>query len=161
MTYEENKLVQIIGAICAKPKLLIMDEPKNYLTTEKYRMVLEDLSRLNRNGVTIVMAVDKFNDLKGYCNRYAYLKEGALAGKGKIPGRISKIKIVTVRNGNIKLIEKYMAKCIAVRRDERIYLYKGDVQMLFAVLYKADCEDCMIEDMTLEERIDRDFSRWI
>ncbi len=161
MSYKGNKLVQIIAAICARPRLLILDEPKNFLDRKSYKMVLEDLRQMNRSGTTILLAAEKYSDVEGYCTYYAYLKEGELVSSGKLIKRTRKCKIVTVRGGNVDFLEKHMERCISERRGEKVFLYKGDSQMLFLLLYKADCEDCTVEDMTLEEELDRNFDRWL
>ncbi|MBR1931648.1 MAG: ATP-binding cassette domain-containing protein [Lachnospiraceae bacterium] len=160
MTYKENKLVQIIGAISARPRLLILDEPKNFLDKRTYRMLLEELVRLNRTGTTILMAVEKYSDAAGYCSHYAYLKEGQLAASGRAVKRTRKSKIVTARGGDIPFLKKHMERCIRERKGEIVFLYKGDPQMLLLFLYKADCEDWSVEDLTLEEELDRNFERW-
>lgn len=161
MSYKENKLVQIISAISARPRLLILDEPKNFLDKKSYSMLLEDLRQMNKTGTTIVMAVEKYSEVSAYCSHYAYLKEGKLVSAGRVSKRTRKCKIVTVRGGNTAFLEEHMERCIAERRGEKVYLYKGDSQMLFLLLYKADCEDCIVEEMTLEEELDRNFDRWL
>ena len=46
MTYQDNKLVQIIAAICAGPELFILDEPNKYLSDPVWQMVCEELKKI-------------------------------------------------------------------------------------------------------------------
>jgi ABC-type multidrug transport system ATPase subunit len=170
MTYNENKSVQLAAAICAKPDLLILDEPANFLDEKNYAFLLKALKRLNELGMTILLAAEKYADAKGYCHRYAYLKGGAVIESGNLtyPGR--RHKIVLVSGGNKTYLEQNMSGIIedAFVKDEyfeagyakSIYLYSGDMRRLPDLIRQSECRDFVIEEMTFEEEIDMDFSRW-
>lgn len=160
MTYRNNKLVQIIAAISAVPKLLILDEPVNFLDVKTYRRVLEDLCRLQAIGTSIFVAAEKYADVGGYCNAYAYMKEGSIVCQKKVPDPDYRWKIVGVSKGNSEILDQYMDQFLFCRRNVNYYLYCGDMVLLPEYLKCSGCLDCSVEELTLEEEINRDYARW-
>ena len=170
MTYNENKSVQLTAAICAKPDLLILDEPANFLDEKNYAFLLKALKRLNELGTTILLAAEKYADAKGYCYRYAYLKEGMLKECGDVPYPDQRPKVILVSGGNKTYLERNMSGVIenAFVKDEYFeagyarsaYIYHGEMEHLPDLLHRAACRDFCIEEMTFEEEIDMDLSRW-
>lgn len=160
MTYQNNKLVQIIAAVCMVPKLLILDEPLNYLDMDTYRNLLEDLKKLNRKGMTILAAAERYADIGNYCNKYAYMKEGQIICHGEIPVPDFRWKVVSVYGGNQEYLKAYMEQFLFERNDRYYYLYCKDMELLPQYLKGCDCLDCIVEEMTFEEEINHDFSRW-
>ena len=170
MTYNENKSVQLAAAICARPELLILDEPANFLDEKNYAFLLKALKRLNELGTTILLATEKYADAMGYCRRYAYLKEGSVKKCGTVPYPDCRQKIVSVSGGNKTYLEQSLGGVIqdAFVKDEyaeagyarSVYLYDGEMGLLPNFLHRCACRDFTVEEMTFEEEIDQDFSRW-
>lgn len=161
MTYRHNKIVQIIAAICAKPRLLVLDEPVNFLGKEFYRKLLGHLESWNREEkMTILMAAEKYEHVDGYCTDFAYLKEGKIVAAGKAPKREERKKAVTTFGGRAALLDKYLGEKISEYHGRTVYLYHGADDMLLAVLYKAECADFMVETLSLEEDLDKNYERW-
>lgn len=159
LTYEENKMLQIAGAICAMPELLILDEPKNFLGRDTYRKLLDCLEWLCKNGMTILLAAEAYADVRSYCTHYAYLKEGKITAAAKVPIPDYRKKVVIVDKKK-DILSDAMEKCIAIRRDRMYYLYSGDSCRLCDVIMQSGCEDLIIEELTLEEELDQDYTRW-
>ena len=51
----EQQRVSIMRAISNRPQILLADEPTGNLDSDNSRMVMEILSRLNKEGTTIIM----------------------------------------------------------------------------------------------------------
>lgn len=160
MTYQQNKLVQIVGAVCAEPNFLILDEPANFLEQKTYRRLLEYLKKWNQLGMGILIAVEKYADVRGICKSYAYLKEGIFVAMGNVSDNDVRCKVVTITDGNAEYLEKNMEQCIEEHGNKKIYLYKREMNRLADILSKSECSDWIVEEMTLEEELESDFSRW-
>ncbi len=169
LTYEENKMLQIAGAVSAMPEMLVLDEPKNFLGRNTYRKLLDCLEWLCKKGMTILLAAEAYADVRSYCTHYAYLKEGKIvaAAKVPIPDYRKKMVIVDKREDLAEqetkkraILSDAMEKCIAIRRDRMYYLYTGDCRQLCDVIMQSGCKDLIIEELTLEEELDQDYTRW-
>ena len=160
MTAQENKLVQVIGAVCAGPRLLILDEPSNFLGRQAYALLLKHLGQWNRKGMTVLLAAEQYEAAGGFCSRYAYLKGGRIIVDSSAPSGEQRGKIITVAGGKGEVLKKYLPNCISRYDGKTVHYYKGDMQRLALILYYAACEDWAVEELTLREELDGDFSRW-
>lgn len=52
----QAKLVSIIRALAVKPKALLLDEPLNHIDVNNTALLIEDLTKLVRDGSTVVIA---------------------------------------------------------------------------------------------------------
>lgn len=160
LTYQENKMAQIITALCANPTFLILDEPMNFLDNETYLKVLDLLQERNRKGMGILLAAEKYEDVKGRCGAYAYLKEGKILASAEVPTPDYRKKIVTVtggRQGNLKTV---MNRVADLGEEKAAYLYQGSMEELPAILNEARGKDFTVEELTLEEELEENYSRW-
>ena len=163
MTYRNNKMVQIIGAISSMPKLLVLDEPKNFLDKITFYDLLEYLEHLCINGMTIVITAKTYQDIRGFCTHYAYLKEGNIMATSKVPVFDYRKKIITFYNATKSLkesISKISNQKISEYKNKSCYLYEKNINELGAILTQEDYEDMVIEELTLEEELNQDYSRW-
>ena len=165
MTYNENKLCQIVGLICSNPKLLILDEPCNFINKEHWSKLLQVLYKLNQEGMTIVLAVEKHEMLEGHCDTLLYLKDGEVAQHitfNKEETRCDyRQKMVGVVGGNKEVLRQYLGESLFEVNRKSYYRYEGMTERLCKILVKASCEDVTIEEMTLEEELDSNFDRWM
>lgn len=163
MTYRNNKMIQIIGAISSMPKLLVLDEPKNFLDKSTFYDLLECLEELCSNGMTVVITAKTYQSIRGYCTHYAYIKEGSIVAANQVPIPDYRKKIVTFYGACESIKEsltQLMQQKISEYRKKSCYLYEKSTQELVAFLTQGGYEDVIIEELTLEEELDRDYSRW-
>lgn len=160
LTYQENKMVQIITAVCANPDFLILDEPMNFLDNDTYLKVLDLLEERNRKGMGILLAAEKYGDVKGRCGSYVYLKEGKIHAFGGVPNPDYRKKIVTVVGGRQESLRTVMDKVADLGEEKAAYLYQGAMGELPGILGEAEGRDFTVEELTLEEELDADYSRW-
>ncbi len=71
----QQQLVAVARAVIAEPKLILADEPTGSLHSSQGTMIMELLSRLNEDGVTIVQ-VTHDERVAGYGRRTILLKDG-------------------------------------------------------------------------------------
>jgi len=160
MTYQQNKLTSIVAAICAMPQILILDEPYNFLEKGVMNSLLEDLNSLNQKGMCIIITTEKYEHAMGYGSRYVYLVDGQIQKSDTVPQPDYRIKAVTVPHHCIPENDILLNDIIATHRNTITYKYAGDIQTLFLHLKEFACPDATIENISLEEEIRNDFSRW-
>lgn len=138
MTWSENKLTQLVAAVAAVPKLLVLDEPKNFLEDDIYRKVIHFLEQLHKSGMTILLLAEKYEDAFEYANRFIYMKEGKVIAQGPVP------------------IREYPVRKVTVTLDEvsKSYLYEGDIARVGEVMSQAGFTDWTIENISFQEELD-------
>lgn len=131
-----RKKVSIVCAMQHKPPLFIFDEPTSGLDplmqAEFFKLIME----YNRQGTTCFLSSHVLSEIKKYCRHAAIIREGKL------------ICTDTVEN-----LTKTSAKRIRMIKDgkEEDFVYKGDLNRLFAGFAGHNIEDIVIEEPELEE----------
>lgn len=122
MTYEGNKLVSIIGALLTSPKLLILDEPFNFLTDAMSERLLAYLKQKNEEGMTILLVSEHFEDVDENANSYVYIKEGAFINEDRVAKDWIPPKKVVFRKVNVEKMKGLFGVPDSVYREEYTYL---------------------------------------
>lgn len=131
-----RKKVSIVCAMQHKPKLFIFDEPTSGLDplmqAEFFKLVL----KYNQQGVTCFLSSHVLSEIKKYCRHAAIIREGRL------------ICTDTVEN-----LTRTNAKRIRLVKDgkEEEFVYKGNLNELFAGFAGHDISDIVIEEPELDE----------
>lgn len=164
MEPQENKLIQIVAAVCAKPMLLILDEPGNFLDRKSSSLFLKLLTMWNQAGMSIFLAVKNYRHGEGKGTHYAYLAEGKLMKWDHVNPRDYRKKAVTFRGlkegAEEKFLQDRVGNCIGKHSGEITYLYEGSMEELPLLLSRAGARDFIVEELSLEEEICQDYSRW-
>lgn len=122
MTYEGNKLVSIIGALLTSPKLLILDEPFNFLTEEMSEKLLSYLKKKNEEGMTILLVSEHYEDADENANSYVYIKEGELIQEDRVVKDWIPPKKVVFRKVDVDKMKELFGEPDSVDREEYTYL---------------------------------------
>ncbi|MGN0387619.1 MAG: ABC transporter ATP-binding protein [Suilimivivens sp.] len=131
-----RKKVSIVCAMQHKPELFIFDEPTSGLDplmqAEFFKLIME----YNRQGTTCFLSSHVLSEIKKYCKHAAIIREGKL------------ICTDTVEN-----LTRTNTKRIRMIRDgkEEDFVFKGDLNQLFAGFAGHDIEDIVIEEPELDE----------
>lgn len=160
MTYRENKFIQIIGAICSKPQLLILDEPLNFLGTQGYELLLKKLCELNEEGMSIIIAAEKYEDVRGICKSFVYIEDGEMEDMKEMPTDDVRWKVITVKGDVSNEFIQGMEKTIAEKDNCTVFLYTGKIEELTKYLNFLNNCDYLVEELTWQEEKEKDFSRW-
>lgn len=147
MTYNENKLVTIVGAIASMPELLILDEPMNFLTQKSASRLLKILAFLNQKGMSILMTVTESSEARDYPSHFIYLKDGAVAHQGIWKDLYGSQKMLLISDGE--------------ERKTYIFNKKKQTRRLSDLLGRLGNADIVVENLTLEEILDKDYTRWM
>ncbi len=131
-----RKKVSIVCAMQHKPELFIFDEPTSGLDplmqAEFFKLILEYCEQ----GATCFLSSHVLPEIKKYCKHAAIIREGKL------------ICTDTVEN-----LTKTSAKRVKLVKDgqEEDFVYKGDLNQLFAGFAGHDISDILIEEPELDE----------
>lgn len=128
-----------VGIVCAmqhRPKLYILDEPTSGLDPLMQAEFFKLLTEYNQKGATCFLSSHVLSEVRKYCRHAAIIKDGQL------------ICTDTVEN-----LTKTNAKRVRVRMDgqEKEFVYKGDLNQLFAGFTGHDIGDILIEEPELDE----------
>lgn len=163
MTYNENKLVMIIGAMVTMPKVLILDEPLNFLTAESAKKLLGFLKFLSSRGVAILITSEEAKDVWEYCNRYVRMSGGAIVSQGNMVDYLGVQKAITIGAIDAIRAQELLGDPIAKSNHKMTFLYNKEKQTksLADILDLLKVSDIEIENLTLEEMLDEDYTRWM
>ena len=166
MTYEENKLVTIIAALLTKPDLLILDEPFNFLTEETGIKLMELLTEQNQQGMTIIITAEESRMIRGYVNKFLYLKAGRIIGQGDRASMPENIKAVRIRWDNTSAeyagkVEEVLGKPVSESGMESVYLCENCQGKLMRLINQCGVSenDILIGRMELEDILEEEGGR--
>lgn len=131
-----RKKVSIVCAMQHKPRLFIFDEPTSGLDplmqAEFFKLVL----KYNKQGATCFLSSHVLSEIKKYCRHAAIIRQGRL------------ICTDTVEN-----LTRTSAKRIRMVKDgvAEEFVYKGNLNQLFAGFAGHDISDIVIEEPELDE----------
>ena len=131
-----RKKESIVCAMQHKPELFIFDEPTSGLDplmqAEFFKLIME----YNKQGTTCFLSSHVLSEIKKYCKHAAIIREGKL------------ICTDTVEN-----LTRTNTKRIRMIRDgkEEDFVFKGDLNQLFAGFAGHNIEDIVIEEPELDE----------
>lgn len=78
LSYGQKKRVTIASILVLRPEMIILDEPTAGQDYRHYTEIMEFLSQLNRQGVTVVMITHDMHLMLQYAQRALVLSEGQL-----------------------------------------------------------------------------------
>jgi ribose transport system ATP-binding protein len=94
----QKQLVMIARALSSDARFLILDEPTSALTRRETENLLQLLTRLKGEGVTIIFVTHKLEEVLAVADRVSVLRDGAYVGTRPIEG-LTKAEIVRMMIG--------------------------------------------------------------
>jgi simple sugar transport system ATP-binding protein len=76
----ERQRVEILRALMATPRLLILDEPTSVLTPQAAEKLFETLRRLAASGCSILYISHKLDEVRALCERCTVMRAGRVTG---------------------------------------------------------------------------------
>ena len=77
----ERQRVEIVRALLADPRLLILDEPTSVLTPQAVQKLFETLRKLSARGCSILYISHKLDEIRALCHRCTVLRGGRVTGE--------------------------------------------------------------------------------
>lgn len=128
-----------VGIVCAmqhKPKLFLFDEPTSGLDplmqAEFFKLILE----YNKLGATCFLSSHVLSEIKKYCHHAAIIKNGKLICTDTVEN------LTRTNTKRIRMVEDGV---------EKEFVYKGNLNELFAGFSGHDISDIVIEEPELDE----------
>ena len=84
LSIAEKQMLEIAKALRRKARVLILDEPTAVLGGEDVTQLLKLVRQLRDSGVSIIFVSHRLDEVFGLADSYMVLKDGRLAGAGKI-----------------------------------------------------------------------------
>jgi len=81
MSVGERQRVEIVRALLAKPKLLILDEPTSVLTPQAVERLFVTLRKLSAEGCSILYISHKLDEIRALCHHCTVLRGGRVTGE--------------------------------------------------------------------------------
>jgi simple sugar transport system ATP-binding protein len=93
----ERQRVEIVRALLAEPKLLILDEPTSVLTPQAAERLFVTLRKLAATGCSILYISHKLDEIRALCHRCTVLRGGRVTGacdpRGETTASLSRMMI--------------------------------------------------------------------
>lgn len=110
LPYGTQKLIELMRALLARPRLLLLDEPVAGMNAAEKAAMREFIKRINRDwGITILLVEHDMNFVMGLCDRIIVLSYGRVIAEG----RAEEIQ------QNPEVIAAYLGEGMSVARPER------------------------------------------
>nr|BAL59944.1 branched-chain amino acid transport system ATP-binding protein [Candidatus Acetothermum autotrophicum] len=107
LPYGTQKLIELMRALLARPRLLLLDEPVAGMNAAEKAAMREFIERINRDwGITVLLVEHDMNFVMGLCDRIIVLSYGKIIAEG----RADEIQ------QNPQVIEAYLGEGIGVAR---------------------------------------------
>jgi ABC-2 type transport system ATP-binding protein len=78
----QKRRLQLALSLCHNPQVVILDEPTAGLDVEGRYALHQEIMRLKKNGITIILASHDMDEVQLLCDRIAFLKEGRIVKEG-------------------------------------------------------------------------------
>ena len=148
-------------AMVHQPPILILDEPTAGVDVELRQKLLENVTELNKQGVTIILTTHYLQEAEELCDRIAIINHGKIVALDKTENLLAEIhlkkikfKVKNFKNIGDKLDDhlkiKYLKNNqISIKYDKTI---SNIEDIIFKIKEKGlEIEDIMTEDADLED----------
>lgn len=151
-----KRRVLVAQALVHKPPVIVLDEPTAGVDVELRQTLWKFISRLNREGHTIVLTTHYLEEAQALCNRVAMLKGGRVVALDETAALIRRISgsqlVVTLASG----VLPDELKALVSHPDElaggnRFTLRVNEYTDVEPILMKLRQSGAVIEDMQLQQ----------
>ena len=84
LTLAQMQLIEIIKAVSANARLVIMDEPTSSLDSEETERLFRTIRNLKEQGVTIIYISHRMEEIFQICDSYSVFRDGRFIGTGDL-----------------------------------------------------------------------------
>jgi ABC-type multidrug transport system ATPase subunit len=104
------------AALLGNPKVLVLDEPTNGLDPSGIAEIRELIRKLNKEGISIIIASHLLDEIEKVCTHVAILKKGELLLNGPVNEVLLSEDQVEVRAADKILLEQVLQKMTGIRK---------------------------------------------
>lgn len=132
------------------PEILILDEPTSGLDPLIQQRFFNILLEEKKKGTAILLSSHVLNEVEKVCDRVSLIKEGAVLFSDTITNvkenQYKKIYISPIIDLNLEKLQH-----LSTEKNQIIYSYSGNINILIKELGKFQLEQLRIVDLELEE----------
>ncbi|GIZ53463.1 ABC transporter ATP-binding protein [Noviherbaspirillum aridicola] len=151
-----KRRVLVAQALVHKPPVIVLDEPTAGVDVELRQTLWKFISRLNREGHTIVLTTHYLEEAQALCNRVAMLKAGKVVALDKTSSLIRRISgsqlVVSLARGTLpdalKPLVSHPDELVSGSKYTLRVNEYSDVEPILATLRQSGA---VIEDMQLQQ----------
>jgi ABC-2 type transport system ATP-binding protein len=150
LSFGNKKKVGIVAALMHSPEILILDEPTSGLDPLIQQRFFNILLEEKKKGTAILLSSHVLNEVEKVCDRVSLIKEGAVLFSDTIANvkenQYKKIYISPIIDLNLEKLQH-----LSTEKNQIIYSYSGNINILIKELGKFQLEQLRIVDLELEE----------
>ena len=144
-----KKKVSIVCALAAKPKVIILDEPTSGLDPVIRRVLFEELKRQTANGATVLLSSHNLSEVQEYCDRVAFIRDGAILAVTDLKAAQNTHKVITVVGGKDIVPDGFTL--VTHTENQRTFYSTLDGNALLTELMALSPKDFTVENESMEE----------
>jgi len=146
----------IAKAMVHRPPILVLDEPTAGVDVELKQNLWNNITSLNRQGVTIILTTHVMREAQDMCNRIAILNRGNLVSLDTTNNLLNRIKIKKIifkvkKTIPIDLKELNGIKCNYESNNEIIVTYERNKHKIDEIINKIKNTGMEIYDISTDE----------
>ena len=139
-----------------RPPILVLDEPTAGVDVELKQNLWNNITSLNRQGVTIILTTHVMREAQDMCNRIAILNRGNLVSLDTTNNLLNRIKIKKIifkvkKTIPIDLKELNGIKCNYESNNEIIVTYERNKHKIDEIINKIKNTGMEIYDISTDE----------
>ena len=151
-----KRRVLVAQALVHKPPVIVLDEPTAGVDVELRQTLWKFISRLNKEGHTIVLTTHYLEEAQALCNRVAMLKAGKVVALDSMAALIKRISgsqlVVTLASGKLPEVLKPLISHPAELAGGNVFTMRvNDYQEVEPILAALRTGGAVIEDMHLQQ----------
>ena len=104
------------AALLGNPKVLVLDEPTNGLDPSGIAEIRQLIRKLNKEGITIIIASHLLDEIEKVCTHVAILKKGDLLLNGPVNEVLLSEDQVEVRSADMTLLQQVLQNMTGIRK---------------------------------------------
>jgi ABC-2 type transport system ATP-binding protein len=151
-----KRRVLVAQALVHKPPVIVLDEPTAGVDVELRQTLWKFISRLNREGHTVVLTTHYLEEAQALCNRVAMLKAGQVVALDSTSALIKRISgsqlVVQLASGALPdELKELVSHPEELVRGNKYTLRVNEYKDVEPILAKLRLSGAVIEDMQLQQ----------
>lgn len=103
-----KRRINLLAGLLHQPKILFLDEPTVGVDVQSKRVIIDYLTSLNRQGVTIIYSSHILHEAQDFCSKVVVLDSGLIQVLGKT-------KEILISQGKVKTLEEIFIENIKLK----------------------------------------------
>jgi ABC-2 type transport system ATP-binding protein len=151
-----KRRVLVAQALVHKPPVIVLDEPTAGVDVELRQTLWKFISRLNKEGHTIVLTTHYLEEAQALCNRVAMLKAGKVVALDSMAALIKRISgsqlVITLASGSLPdALRALVSHPAELEAGKKYTLRVNDYTEVEPILASLRTNGAVIDDMQLQQ----------